>query len=223
MQSLSVLLILINVNNVYSEEPSNSNNIQAMSTQPIKSSATKDNVLFKRLFTTPRQRQILDDWRARGGLKQSKVSGVDENKTNAEAEQIIDSGQPVKLSGILLRADGKNAIWLNGALEKTPEGSNVNNIRGNRLQSATIKVPLRSNESGAILKPGQVWMPDGQKVEESYQLIQPKPSVEVAPITSPDESNTHSSAAPGNNAPSSSANSSEMPPNAEPKASAKPK
>lgn len=213
MQLLNGMFISIASMMVYSAEMPASNNLQVISTQPVSSLAERKDESFNRLFTTPQQRQILDEWRAHGGLKKSHVSGTDENKADLEIEPVVDPGQPVKLSGILMRADGRNAVWLNGSLEKPTEGS-AHTIRGSKLQSASVKVPLRANEPGAILKPGQVWVPDGQQVKEAYQIPQPKAALDI--------SSAASSEANASNA-QSSVNSSEMSANVETKTSAKSK
>jgi hypothetical protein len=203
--------------------------VTVMLTMPLIARATDTSettplgqVPFKRLFTTTEQRLALDEWRRHGGLQNPQVSGINANETTTP-EPTFNATQPVKLSGILLRADGKNTVWVNGNIDTKEDGNYAHDIRGNSLQSGSVKVPLRNINSDAILKPGQVWVPDSKRVEEAYQIAPPKPIVDInLPMPSSTTSSTSASAT-SNAAQSSSANASETAPNVESKANAKSK
>ena len=122
---------------------------------------------FSRLFTTPSQRDAIDLARRTGKRLSPQVSGIDEGA--GEKAVSNQASQSIKLMGILLRADGKNRVWIQGADSVDAKRLNNKNILGDRAQSATLKVPLRDVNSGAILKPGQVWNIAKQRTEEAYQ------------------------------------------------------
>lgn len=138
---------------------------------------------FGRLFTTSAQRHALDEARHNGGYARSHISGVDEN-SNREAGAV----PLIKLSGVLMRADGQHQIWINGVSQTNQTNHNKRIIVGSILQSASVKVPLRGSHSEAILKPGQVWIPTKRRMEEAYQLPVAKPIV-AEPLSKPDAKN----------------------------------
>jgi hypothetical protein len=145
---------------------------------PLKSPPLTSEVPFGRLFTTPLERQAMDDARRHGKAVHPQVSGVDEaaaaNKKSEALESAVRQPQTVKLMGVLLRADGQNKVWISGASD--------HKIEGDKQQSAKIQVPLHSLNSAAILKPGQVWNPTRGHAEETYLLPVTKPVV-VEPTT----------------------------------------
>jgi hypothetical protein len=140
-------------------------------------------VSFGRLFTTAEQRKALDEARRRGGLTRApQIAGVDEKATDASAQTTHQIAQPFKLSGVLLRADGQHQVWVSGESGKQENPDFSRKILGNSLHSANVKVPLQGNNRAAILKPGQVWLPDSDRAEESYRLAVPKPLVVPEPV-----------------------------------------
>ncbi|MES2824441.1 MAG: hypothetical protein V4732_12620 [Pseudomonadota bacterium] len=139
-------------------------------------------VSFGRLFTTPEQRKSLDEARRRGGLRLApQIVGVDESTTDLPLLAKQQIAQPFKLSGVLLRADGQHQVWVSGESGKAENPDFSRKILGNTLHSANVKVPLQGNNRAAILKPGQVWLPDSDRAEESYRLAIPKPVVVPEP------------------------------------------
>ena len=147
-------------------------------TQPIR--LTSD-LPFERVFTTPQQRSALDNARRNGSLKRtSQISGVDENTTSAPQAN-NQPAQPFKLSGVLLRADGQHQVWVSGESGRRENPTFNRKILGDISQSANVKVPLQGSHQAAILKPGQVWLPNNQRAEESYRLAVPQPVVVPEP------------------------------------------
>lgn len=142
---------------------------------------TKD-ASFGRVFTTPEQRKSLDEARRRGGLTRApQIASVDDKATDVPVQTKQQIAQPFKLSGVLLRADGQHQVWVSGESGKRENPDFSRKILGNTLHSANVKVPLQGNNRAAILKPGQVWLPDSDRAEESYRLAVPKPLVAPEP------------------------------------------
>lgn len=177
LSALACMVLLFAVMPVRGENTgSNAANSSLKSSRQIVNEAP-----FGTLFTTPQQREALDKARRSGGTIRPQVSGVDENSTTSP---IANTPQPIKLMGVLLRADGKNKVWLSGGSNTFENTVNNRAIVGNISQSANVKVPLRDGNNAAILKPGQVWSPSKGRAEEAYQVPVPKPVV-TEPVAKP--------------------------------------
>ncbi len=179
--SCGLILVLCMALPVCAETSSVAHKSQAQNTtQQIR--ITSD-LPFSRLFTTPEQRKILDSARRQGGsTRVAQLTGVDENTTNTTLQPNRQTAQPFKLSGVLLRADGQHQVWVSGEGGKQESPAFGRKILGDVSQSANVKVPLQGTNQAAILKPGQVWIPDNHRAEESYRLAVPKPVVAPEPI-----------------------------------------
>ena len=154
---------------------------------------------FGRLFTAQYERNAIDRARLTGGFVPAKITGVDENTKPGSSDN--QSAQPVKVLGVLLRADGKNKVWLSGGTETQKNILNDRSIIGNINQSANLKVGVNN---GTILKPGQVWSAAIGR-QEAYQI--PVPKLVVAAVPSIQK---QSNAAIASKTPESSASSSEV-------------
>ncbi len=69
----------------------------------------------------------------------------------------------MKLSGIILRADGKSQVWVSGQ----PLYSSLKQLNANKNNSSDLRIPL----SGKLisLKPGQVI--ENGKAKEAYYVV----------------------------------------------------
>jgi hypothetical protein len=146
-------------------------------------SKAPEDLPFGRLFTTPEQREMLDQTRRNSGSIRPQLTVVDESLTG-EGTSTSSAPQPIKLMGVLLRADGQNRVWVSGGSDTRENTVNNRAIMGTITQSANVKVPLRGLNNAAILKPGQVWNATKGRVEEAYQIPVPKPVV-VEPVAKP--------------------------------------
>jgi hypothetical protein len=134
---------------------------------------------FGRLFTAQFERNAIDKARLSGGFVPAKVTGI--NDDSAASSNTVQPAQSIKVLGVLLRADGKNKVWLSGASDTSNNIVNGRSIIGNINQSANVKVGVNN---GTILKPGQVWSPLTGR-QESYQIPIPKPAISetaIAPV-----------------------------------------
>lgn len=131
-----------------------------------------DGLPFGRLFNTPEQRLQLDHLRHSEPV--SSDGGVADT---AGAGQAFEN---VRLSGVIIRADGQQMLWLNGQLQQQSQRAPKHSILGVGQHSQTLRVRLGA--PGRVLKPGQVWQPGNKGVQEGYQLPP------VRPVTAtPDE------------------------------------
>lgn len=138
---------------------------------------------FGRLFTTPKERARLDLQRQQRGFSEPISADISADTTGSQTTRVAAQPQSFKLSGVLIRADGQQQIWINGKLQ--PQIKNSSNARSsqNVLTSASLKVPIKPQDRYITLKPGQVWSPYSSKTTESYLLPVRKPPQIEAPVT----------------------------------------
>lgn len=112
---------------------------------------------FDRLFTSQSERQKLDYLRKKGLLYKKPVSdAIDENKPVAKHHEL-------KVSGIVLRADGKAQVWVSGE----PLYSSLKKLNTTKNTSADLRIPLEGKSIS--LKPGQVL--ENGKAKEAYYFV----------------------------------------------------
>ncbi len=120
---------------------------------------------FDRLFTTTEQRRFLDRKRLNGDTGDNVELITNNPKTSVD--NVIEKPE-VRLSGVLLREDGRNMVWVNGQSELSTRQDKT--VKANKPKSGSISVSVHSQQRSARLKPGQVWLLDQRRVEESYKV-----------------------------------------------------
>ena len=114
-----------------------------------------------RLFTTPAERAEID------ALRQKY--GVTEPSSITQPAPADTKLQSLKVSGVVLRADGKKQIWINGKLQ--PQHNALNTLPAGTTvtsPSDSIKVNVSNNAHRTTLKPGQTLDARNGKAVESY-------------------------------------------------------
>lgn len=152
------------------------------STQGKLNSAAVNKAQFGRLFTTPKERALLDLQRQQNGFSKPIITSVEVDAKGSDAAPVEAQPQSFKLSGILLRADGQQQVWINGKLQPLQKKNGVRQS-GNMVMptSAALKIPIKKQDQYTTLKPGQVWNPNSRKTTESYLLPVSKPPQVEAP------------------------------------------
>ena len=131
---------------------------------------------FGRFFTTPMQRQYLDQLKSRGTpivVEIEKDLAVLENETG-EAEEISDT---VTVKGLVYRKGGRNAAWLNNS--NTFEGdiaSGYTDVAESEISSSGIKVRI-GNKEDIRLKVGQKYEPATENIRDIVQKSDARISV----------------------------------------------
>ncbi|HMU65744.1 MAG TPA: hypothetical protein PKE57_01285 [Cellvibrionaceae bacterium] len=125
--------------------------------------AGPDDLPFARLFNTPDQRQSADRRRARQNTPGAAVT--------PSAPGPAAAGQPMRLSGVMVRADGEQVLWVNGQLQRQSAASPRFKVLGQQ-RSDSLRVHMAARE----LKPGQVWRSGSGKAQEAYQVAPPRPA-----------------------------------------------
>lgn len=124
---------------------------------------------FGRLFSLPAQRDWIDQLRRSPGMVAERTLGPDDDNealplpTQEEPEAI----ERVRLSGIVLRDDGRHMVWLDGrsVLSDTPP---IPQAFPRFVRRPGDAVPVYYDNRFEQLKPGQVWLVDKQRVVEGY-------------------------------------------------------
>lgn len=141
---------------------------------------TANDYPFDRLFTSVAERNQLDNARFKQEIEVSQASNNQSasNKSYKDIANIVNKGELVKkgnklkLSGVVVRPDGKKSLWINGKLSSfgvQPDGAK------NTFDSAVIStentVILHSKNKQKRLKAGQIWISSGNQVIEGFEHI----------------------------------------------------
>ena len=97
--------------------------------------------------------------------------GSAEESMSAENQVIVvqtETASVVELSGFVLRADGSHTVWINGESELS-RSSHLDARVGNPSPRSTT-VPVHARKKSTLLKPGQVWLLDEQRIDEVYRV-----------------------------------------------------
>ena len=119
---------------------------------------------LRNFFTTPHERNQLDQMRAAG-----KYSG----QKSAASISVIREPLTVKMKGVVIRENNKPVIFVNDG--NTLKSSQINevNVHDSTAPPDDLKVPVKVNQQRLMLKPGEQWSETDNKVQENYQI---KPS-----------------------------------------------
>lgn len=170
-----------------------------------KKGAEQEDLLLGRLFFSPDKRQALDL------LRQGVFSEVNNAPRRAQGEKIITGPRYVSVSGIVIKGNGKNVVWLNGQSVTARDRFDGEGFRAfpNRMDKRGI--PISSVDSIRVfyLKPGQTLdfvegrarntyeidahalvtarrepLPEGEGVAKTEHVTEKKPK-EVGVVTGP--------------------------------------
>lgn len=133
---------------------------------------------LRTLFTTPLERNQLDDLRNSGEFDNVK-------QENAVAIRL----QPLKVEvkGVVYREKGNPVVFVNeGNTLKSNKIDDDIRVRSKYVKRKNNKVPLKVNEKSLKMKPGQTWIETEDKVKDNYQTKRPKVETkEAAPSQDP--------------------------------------
>ena len=131
---------------------------------PLTSYAETSSKNLRTFFTSKPMRMQLDDLRSTG--KYTKDPG---------GLSISIEPVKVKMQGIVIREGKTPVVFVNDENTlKTHHLSNDVTIRDHKIKKQAYKIPIRVNQQGATLKPGQQWDESSRKVEDTYQIKQAK-------------------------------------------------
>jgi len=115
---------------------------------------------FGRIFTTPKQRALLDNIRRYPRQKKTK------SKT-----QITASKKGVNINGIVIRSNGKNTVWINGKSNLQTNKPEVDvKVNQSDIRKDSVTITLSNPNKRITLKPGQAVDPLTGKIRDSYKI-----------------------------------------------------
>lgn len=130
---------------------------------PLTSHGEISSVNNLRTFFTSKQVRIqLDHLRSSG--KYSTDSG---------SASILHQPVKVKMQGVVIREGKTPIVFVNDENTlKTHHLSNDVTVRDHKIKKQGYKIPVRVNQQGVTLRPGQQWDESSRKVEDSYRIKQ---------------------------------------------------
>ena len=130
---------------------------------------------FNRVFTTPAQREALDQLRA---------SGVPLDEDQIPGGGVAGAGQggretdSVRFSGYVLRSDGSQMVWVDGQSVLSNNGDgNAGAVHGS-VHRGRDRLAFRARSNRTELKAGQLWLLNENRVLENYEAPAVGPTVE---------------------------------------------
>lgn len=145
-----------------------------------------DQTTFGRIFTTPAQRLVLDEYREN---LSSNTSG-DERPLDlyVETSKPETISNQVRFSGYMLGNDGKYTLWVDG--KSGLGGSSADSVSSyGSLSQNRRDVLFKSQQKQTRLRPGQVWLLDSDEIKEVYQRQPQAPKIKAAVDTNAANSN----------------------------------
>ncbi len=148
---------------------------------------------FGRLFTTQDQRAFLDHLRT-ATPEDTPTETATPETTRTNAPEMVSSEQPenaittesVKLSGVIIRHDGKTTVWSNNRLIYSDDQKNEF-LQSNPLKEQPGKVHVQANDLEMTFKTGQTWFLNSNEVKEHYEIQQKDHSKRIAETQKPDK------------------------------------
>lgn len=118
---------------------------------------------FGRLFTTSKQRALLDKIRSQPGYNSTRKSKPLTKKNPANRN--------LNINGVVIRDDGKNTVWINGKSNLTTSKPQAGvKIYQNKINSDSVTLGLSGRKKNITLKPGQTVDSRTGKVLEAYKV-----------------------------------------------------
>lgn len=119
--------------------------------------AADSNDDFGRFFTTPKQRERLDELRKSSS---NIVINVRDEELNIDQDvkKVEQQHSEIRLKGIVTRSDGKNTAWINDS--NTYEGdvaSSITRVKEHEITSSGIKLDLPGDKKSVNLKVGEAY------------------------------------------------------------------
>ena len=136
---------------------------------------------FGRFYTTPRQRQQLEDLRNQRPQDEIVVEVAAETLQETTNEQNrLSNIDSITVNGLVYRSDGKNTAWINS--NNVIQGSIVNQfttVNENNVHPDNVEITLPDNQSHVHLKVGQQFDIYSEQIYDVVQdPISPIPNVD---------------------------------------------
>lgn len=129
-------------------------------------SSTVDAEEFGRFFTTPMERQYLDQLKSRGAPIVVKVEDDLKmgDKSKEKKQEINDA---VTLKGLVYRKDGKSAAWLNDS--NTYEGDiawGYADVKEDKITPSSVQIRIGTQNNDVSMKVGEKYEPASESIKD---------------------------------------------------------
>lgn len=127
---------------------------------------------FGRLFTTPKQRQQLDEIRK---VRTNIIIEIKDEEITIDQDIIVEvsNTEELQVKGLVYRSDGKNTAWINET--NSYEGNLVSdyfNVDSSRIKENEITVEIPLSRRSIKMKVGQSYNP---ALEQIRDVLPPSP------------------------------------------------
>ena len=119
-----------------------------------------------RLFTTPEQRQLIDEERARlGQTVDVEVPEISLEVDDSEEAAPQAARFPITLRGLVRRSSGTNTAWINdGNTNEINPATDFVRVTPGAIDSKGVQVKVPTRPAPVDLKVGQTYQPDLEQV-----------------------------------------------------------
>jgi len=119
---------------------------------------------LRTFFTSKQERAQLDQLRSAGKYT-----------NGSSGTSMLQEPVKVKMQGVVIRKGKTPVVFVNDENTlKTHHLSNDVTVRDHKIKKQGYKIPVRVNQQGVTLKPGQQWDESSRKVEDTYRIKQSK-------------------------------------------------
>lgn len=139
---------------------------------------------FGTLFTSPQQREALDQQRAQGENFSAEPKPT--MQTTISPNIVSTTAQKVFFNGYVIRKSGPNTAWANQkALPKTDVNKIQNGIsaRLDNIEGTSVPVKISALSNSTRLQPGQFLNKSTGEITESYHIKRSIPEVKKSDVT----------------------------------------
>jgi hypothetical protein len=137
-------------------------------------SATADEL--GRLFTTPKERAVLNTLREHYDPKRQDHIEVQQPKIPVETPNQLE------LNGVVERSDGKNTAWVNGknTINKKQKGIHINS---HNMSANNVQIRITNPNRSVTMKPGEIYNPESGRIQDSYKAQEQRPNEQASCIS----------------------------------------
>ena len=112
---------------------------------------------FGRLFTTPKERERLDEIRNAAASTTVNIKDTELN-VNEATEKVEPKHEDIKVKGVVYRSDGKNTAWLNDTNSNEGDvASQYLKVDEHNINPDGVKLVLPGNKKAVHLKVGEAY------------------------------------------------------------------
>jgi len=138
---------------------------------------------FGALFTTPQQREMLDQQRAQGNMFSAESKTTPKTQLSPGAGST--TGQKVFFNGYVIRKSGLNTAWANQKkleIGNDKEAQSGISVRLNDIKGTSVPIKTSPISNSTRLQPGQFLNKTTGEITEGYHLKRSIPEVKKIDI-----------------------------------------